>query len=130
MKSITIDTNAYSNFMRGKQDIYNFFSRAEEILIPVAVWAELRVGFKAGTKEEKNLDSLAQFMASPRVKVAYIREHTALLFAEIFSNLKRRGRPIPINDIWIAACAMEHGSVLISEDRHFDLIKGLLLNQR
>lgn len=130
MKSIVIDTNAYSNFMRGNQTVYNFFSRANEILIPVPVLAELRIGFNAGTKEEQNLDELMRFMASPRVRVAIIGEHTALLFAEIFSSLKRKGKPIPINDVWIASCAMEHSAILISEDEHFNYIDGLLLNQR
>ncbi len=128
MKSVTLDTNAYSNFKRGLERVVEWLARAERVLVPVPVLAELRVGFRGGAKEERNLLELEAFLSSPRVSVSELGEHTAILFAEIHGVLKRKGTPIPINDVWIAASAMEHGSVLLSDDEHFKHVEGLLLN--
>jgi tRNA(fMet)-specific endonuclease VapC len=129
MMRIVLDTNAYSSFKRGEAHIVEGIAGAEEILIPVPVLGELRVGFKAGTKEKRNLDELDEFLSSARVSVPPITERTSLYYAEIFSGLKRKGKPLPINDIWIAACTLESGAVLISADAHFKNIPGLLLNK-
>lgn len=128
MTRILLDTNAYSSFKKGDATIVEKCAYADEILLPVPVLAELRSGFKCGTKEEKNLEELRSFTATSRVTVPAMSEHTALLYAEIFTSLKSRGTPIPINDIWIAACALEAGAVLITNDMHFRHIAGLLVN--
>lgn len=128
MKTIMLDTNAYAHFKRGKEAILQQIRRAESILLPVPVLAELRVGFKGGTKEQENLRELETFLANPRVSVAILTEQTALVYAEIYTSLKRKGSPIPLNDVWIAAAALEQGAILMSEDAHFRQIEGLLLN--
>jgi tRNA(fMet)-specific endonuclease VapC len=129
MIRILLDTNAYSAFKRGEVRVIDEVARADEILVPAPVLGELRVGFKAGNKERRNLDELEEFLASRRVSVPAISERTALYYAEIYSGLRRKGTPLPINDIWIAACAEESGAVLISDDEHFKRITGLLLNK-
>ncbi len=128
MKMLTIDANAYSDFKRGIGNVAMFLSRAETILVPVPVLAELRIGFRGGVREQANILELEQFLSSPRVQVCPLGEYSAILFAEIYGNLKRKGTPIPINDVWIAASAMEHGSILVSSDAHFRLVDGLVLN--
>ncbi len=129
MIRVILDTNAYSAFKRGEARIVERLRQADEILIPVPVLGELRVGFKAGTKEQQNLAELEEFLSSRRVSEQAMTERTALFYAEICSGLKRKGNPLPLNDIWIAACAVEAGAVLISNDVHFDKIPGLLVNK-
>jgi tRNA(fMet)-specific endonuclease VapC len=128
MIRILLDTNAYSAFKRGDARIVDSIARADEILISVPVLGELRVGFKAGTMEKRNLDELEAFLSARRVSVPAITEQTALFYAEIYSGLKRQGTPLPINDVWIAACTVESGAVLISDDAHFKRIPGLFIN--
>jgi len=128
MKTLALDTNAYSGFKHGKAEVVAQLERAERILIPVPVLAELRIGFRGGSREALNLDELEQFLSSPRVELCSLTEQTAILYAEIFGTLQRKGKPIPLNDIWIAASAMEHGAILLSADAHFTWIDGLLLN--
>jgi len=128
MKTVALDTNAYAGFKRGLVDVVVQLARAERILISVPVLAELRIGFRGGSKEARNLDELEQFLSSPRVEICSLTEQTAILYAEIFGTLQRKGTPIPLNDVWIAASAMEQGAILLSADTHFTRIDGLLLN--
>jgi len=128
MKTVALDTNAYSGFKRGLVAVVDQLARAERILIPVPVLAELRIGFRGGSKEARNLDELEQFLGSPRVEICSLTEQTAILYAEIFGTLRRKGTPIPLNDVWIAASMMEQGAIFISADTHFTRIDGLLLN--
>jgi predicted nucleic acid-binding protein len=128
MKRILLDTNAYSAFKRGAPEAMDALARADEILIPVPVLAELRVGFRAGSRETANLRELEEFLSSPRVTVPSMSEQTARFHAEVFSLLKEKGKPIPLNDVWIAACSLEAGAILISYDAYFHHIEGLLVN--
>jgi tRNA(fMet)-specific endonuclease VapC len=128
MKTVALDTNAYSGFKRGFVEVVDQLARAERILIPVPVLAELRIGFRGGNNEARNLDELEQFRSSPRVEICSLTEQTAILYAEIFGTLQRKGTPIPLNNVWIAASAMEQGAILLSADTHFTRIDGLLLN--
>lgn len=123
---LMIDTNAYAAFMRGDQDVHEALAGADEILIPTPVLGELRAGFRAGTKEAKNLDELHRFLASPRVGVHPLGESSAVFYAELYSALRTAGKPIPTNDLWIAAAALECGAALLTKDAHFDVVPGLL----
>ncbi|MDX9801544.1 MAG: type II toxin-antitoxin system VapC family toxin [Spirochaetia bacterium] len=123
---IMIDTNAYSAFKRGNGKTLEILARADEILVPVPVLGELRAGFRFGNREEDNLKELDDFLFTPRVKIQPMGEETALFYSEIFSTLKKAGRPVPVNDLWIAASALESGSILISSDAHFDFIPGII----
>ena len=125
MNKILIDTNAYSNLLRGNQAIADTLSQAAEIILSVVVVAELYTGFKGGQKESENRHLLLQFMEKPGVRLVPIEQTTATIFSEIKHNLKKKGRPIPINDIWIAAHNIEFGSALMTFDQHFEAIDGL-----
>jgi len=96
--------------------------RARKIFIPFAVLAELRAGFLCGTKARKNESSLTIFLNSDRVKVLYPDENTTHQFAAVFAQLRLLRKPIPTNDIWIAALAIQHDLILCSNDHHFDLL--------
>ena len=78
---------------------------------------ELLSGFKGGARERENRDELAEFLDTPRVSIYRVSEDTAEFYAEILNGLRSAGTPIPTNDIWIAAQAMEHGLRLVSMDR-------------
>ena len=82
---------------------------------------------KLGTKEEQNKNEFYEFLDSPRLSVFEIGEMTAEHYSNIFLQLKKSGKPIPTNDIWIAASAMENGMPLATFDKHFSNIQGLLL---
>lgn len=128
MKTIALDTNEYAAFKRGDAATADRLARSDRIVIPLPVLAELRVGFRGGSREERNLDELEQFLSSPRVEVPPMTEQTSILYAELFGTLKRKGTPIPLNDIWIAAVSIEQGAILLSRDIHFSNIEGLPLN--
>jgi tRNA(fMet)-specific endonuclease VapC len=123
---LLIDTNAYSGFMRGDKATVEALARAEQILIPVPVLGELRVGFRGGSREAKNLLELEEFLESPRVSVQPMGEETAIRYAEIYASLRSAGTSIPTNDLWIAASTLETGSILLSHDAHFDLVPGII----
>ena len=128
MIRIVLDTNAYSAFKRGDVSVIEQVARADEILIPVPVLAELRLGFRAGSQEKRNLNELEEFLNSNRVSIPLMGEQTALFYAQVFSTLKQKGTPIPLNDVWIAACTLEAGAILISNDAHFRHIDSLMIN--
>lgn len=87
----------------------------------------LLAGFRCGSKEQQNRDELDLFFDSPRVDLLAIDDGTAEFYAQIFAELKERGRPIPTNDLWLAASALQHGLALATYDEHFKNISGLLL---
>jgi tRNA(fMet)-specific endonuclease VapC len=123
---IFLDTSAYSAFWRGHLQIQHRIREASEILLNPVVLGELRVGFLKGTRLAENLARLKQFLASPRVELVPVDEEAAERYALILDSLRRAGTPIPINDVWIAASAMQHGSVLLTTDPHFHSVAQII----
>ena len=130
MKKIIIDTNFYVAFKRRGETAMTTLAKAEYIAVNTVVLGELLAGFRCGSKEEHNREELEQFLDSPRVDLVSIDDGTAEFYAQIFAELKERGRPIPTNDLWLAASAMQHGLALATYDEHFNHIRGLLLANR
>ena len=97
--------------------------------INVVVFGELLSGFKGGKKEEQNKRELDQFLDTPRVHLIAVDEETAEFYAKIFWDLKKKGNPIPSNDMWVAASALRYGLALFTLDEHFKHIDGLLLQE-
>lgn len=125
MKRIILDTNAYSDYFRGKMGLKDIVEEAGEVVMSPVVLGELIGGFKIGNKESKNRETLRKFLDKPGVEVVEITMATAEVYGEIMKSLRKKGKPIPTNDIWVAAQAMENGAVLISADEHFKKIAGL-----
>lgn len=123
---VCLDTNAYAALLGGDQGIAAELARAEVVILSPVVIGELLDGFAGGTRESENREILERFRAKPRTVSVTITAETAEWFASVKRQLRRKGRPIPINDVWIAASAMEHGARLLSLDSHFDDIDGLL----
>jgi tRNA(fMet)-specific endonuclease VapC len=126
MRRILIDTNIYVGFKNGQAGILSLFQNCDYIGIDITVIAELYTGFALGSREWKNREELAAFLNTPRVEILPHDLGTAEYYALIVKQLRSKGRPIPANDIWIAATAMQHGLALVSADRHFESIDGLL----
>jgi tRNA(fMet)-specific endonuclease VapC len=127
MKSLLIDTNIYSYALNGNADVIKVLQRTQKIAICSISIGELLSGFKAGSKEKKNRAELEEFLDSPRLQLINIDEDTAEFYAEIQNGLKKKRRPIPTNDIWIAATALQHGLKLYTSDQHFKYVPGLML---
>ena len=89
------------------------------------VAGELLPGFRLGTRLKKNMAELDAFLENPYVSLVPVTLTTADRFARIAAALRAKGRPIPTNDIWIAAHAMEAGAELLSFDAHFGAVDGL-----
>ena len=122
---LLLDTNAYAALFRGNEAVARRVRRAEEVLISAIVTGELLFGFRNGSRYEANARRLDDFLASPYVTFLPVTFITADRFARVAASLRRKGRPLPSNDIWIAAHAMESGADLLSFDQHFAQVDGL-----
>ena len=127
MKRILIDTNIYVAFKRNVKEIVEVLRTIDYIGINTVVLGELYAGFKGGEKEKKNKVELDKFLDSPRVEVIPVDEATSEVYAHIFWNLRKKGHPIPTNDIWVAASAFQHNLALFTLDDHFNKVDGLII---
>lgn len=127
MKNIIVDTNYYVAFKKGNEAAVLTMQRADYIAVNTIVIGELLAGFRCGDRERRNREDLEVFLDSPRVDFLLVDDTTAEFYAQVFAELKQRGRPIPTNDLWLAASAMQHGLALATYDEHFNSISGLLL---
>ncbi len=127
MSRLTLDTSAYAAFKRGHPEVVRRLRHTEEILLPSIVLGELLGGFEAGGRSRRNRDELRLFLESPRVRIVSITEGTADRYAVIYASLRSVGKPIPTNDLWIAASTMEHGTELVTLDRDFSQVAQILV---
>lgn len=127
MKRIFIDTNVYAAFKRNEPVVIGLMRRAELIAVSTVILGELLAGFRCGSREEQNRRELDLFLDAPRVSVYSIDDETAEFYSSVFSDLKMKGRPIPSNDIWLAASTLQHGCALATLDGHFTHVSGLLM---
>ena len=122
---VVLDTNAYTAFKLGRKEAVDVIALSPQLGLPVVVIAELLAGFAAGSREAANRKDLSGFLDSPRVQVLSASLTTADFYARVYAVLRRKGKPIPTNDLWVAATALEHGAALFSYDAHFDAVDGL-----
>lgn len=125
MKKILIDTNAYSSFFKGDKQIKKEIEEADIIYMSVVVLGELYSAFRNGDRYNKNKKELDEFLDRLTVEVVKINKNTAEIYGEIKDSLKKVGKPVSINDIWIASNAMETGSIIVTYDTDFLKIPGL-----
>ena len=116
---ILIDTNRYRDFCEGVDNAVDIIRRSSEINIPFIVIGELRAGFACGKRGPMNEGILSRFLSKPRVKILLADEATTMIYANLFRQLRIQGTPIPTNDLWIAALAVQHNLILFSRDEHF-----------
>ena len=122
---VLLDSNAYSAFMRGNDEVRSLIQVAEEVLLSAIVVGEQLFGFRQGTHYERNLAELRSFLERPYVSFVPVGPVTADRYSRVMVALKAKGRPIPTNDVWIAAHALETGADLVSADGHFEHVDGI-----
>jgi predicted nucleic acid-binding protein len=118
---VILDTNALSGFFDGDPGIVEIISKAESLHLPVIVIGEYRYGLRASRLRRQREPKLEAFARA--CTVLPILESTAHAYAAIRQELRRTGKPIPENDIWIAALSIEYGLPVLTSDRHFDAVK-------
>lgn len=122
---IALDTDVSIKFLNGDKRIESFLSNYFEIYMPVIVAGELIFGALNSTHAEQNLARHKKLIQ--RAKILEITEATANIYAKTRLGLKKKGKPIPENDLWIAAVCIEHKMPFLSNDEHFRDIDSLLL---
>ena len=122
-----LDTCAYSRLATGHPKLRVCLEEADALLVPVIVLGELFTGFEAGSRAAANEELLNAFLDAPGVRVQEVSTDIARRYALLVNHLRRAGTPIPTNDIWIAATALEFGARLVTYDRHFRKIPGLIV---
>jgi predicted nucleic acid-binding protein len=125
--NVLLDTSAYSALQRGDQSVLEVMRRSETVAVSAVVLGELYSGFRAGSRWAENTAQLTRFLSKPSVRVLSVTEETALRYAEVDVYLRKNGRRIPRNDVWIAAAALEHGLQLLTLDTRFREIPLLLI---
>ena len=125
MASIALDTNIAVDILNGKAPIIELLRQFDLIYLPVTVSGELLFGAKNSANKLRNENRYHAFISS--CLLLDTNSLVAETYAEIRLSLKQKGRPIPENDIWIAALCLVHEIPLLSHDRHFGYIEGLSL---
>ncbi len=121
-----LDTNAYVALKRDHEATADLVRSSSELVFSMVVIGELLFGFRNGTRFDRNVKELDDFLENARVSVLGVTRTTADRFGRIAAGLRRAGTPIPSNDIWIAAHAFESGAELVSFDEHFEAVEGLV----
>lgn len=118
-----LDTNALSAFVDGEEGVAEVLRRQARAAIPVIVLGE----FRYGISQSRHRPAYEEWLKSqlPHFDVLPITEETSVAYAMLKLSLKRAGRPIPANDAWIAALALQHRLPVLSRDGHFDAVPGL-----
>jgi len=120
---VILDTNALSAFVDGQPGVAEALRRSTRAAIPVIVLGELRYGIAESRHRAVYEGWLAAHLGD--FEVLAVTEETSVVYAEVRMGLRRSGRPIPANDAWIAALALQHGLAVLSRDQHFDAVSGL-----
>jgi tRNA(fMet)-specific endonuclease VapC len=120
---VILDTNALSAFIDGEPAIGARLSVEPDVAIPVIVLGEFRYGISGSRHRGKYEQWLADHL--PSFEILAITEPTTVTYARVRSSLKKLGRPIPANDAWIAALALQHRLPVLSHDEHFDAVPGV-----
>ncbi|HLC28855.1 MAG TPA: type II toxin-antitoxin system VapC family toxin [Dehalococcoidia bacterium] len=118
-----VDTNAVSAWRDGDDDLLEVMASARQLALPVIAVGEYRYGIGQSThrlRAEAWLDTLVQ-----TIRVLAVNLETAHSYAVVRAMLQRKGSPIPANDMWIAALALQHRLPVLSRDAHFDAVDGL-----
>lgn len=117
---IALDTNCYTDFARGEPAAVAFIHSADQVYVPFIVLGEIAAGFEHGTRRTNNEHALEQFLGRSKVVILYADLETTRIYGSLWNSLRMSGTPIPTNDIWIAALAVQHGLTLYSRDDHFN----------
>ncbi len=120
---ILLDTNIVIAFFANEESVVQKMQMSEQFYIPAIVLGELYFGAKKSSRPDQNLQRIDDLAATTAIlSCDYL---TAAHYGDVKDELRRKGRPIPENDIWIAALTRQHDLTLITRDAHFDQIEKL-----
>ena len=120
---LVLDTNTYCDYAEGLPDVVDIMAtHSQYLFIPSIVLGELHFGFMKGSRQQFNEKKLRQMISHLKIEIIDVNADVARKYADIYRSLERKGTPIPINDVWIAACCMEVGGTLLTRDQHFEAV--------
>jgi tRNA(fMet)-specific endonuclease VapC len=122
-RGILVDSSVVVQHLRGRLDLTAKVPAAEHLFLPLTALGELHKGVFKSMQQEENRRRLEKLLLV--VAVLSPDAATAIRYGEMAAILDKQGTPIPENDIWIAATAMECGMPLATRDAHFEKIPGL-----
>jgi tRNA(fMet)-specific endonuclease VapC len=122
---VALDTNRLTDLFQGDAALAERLGLCDEVWIPLVVLAEIKAGFLGGTERHRNEILLRKLLSKTTVGVLLPDRETVEHYARLFVQLKRAGTPVPDNDLWIAALALQHDLLLITRDKHFERIPQL-----
>ncbi|MEM9006109.1 MAG: type II toxin-antitoxin system VapC family toxin [Cyanobacteria bacterium P01_F01_bin.86] len=125
--SYLLDTNIIIGLFAGQASIINQLRQSDEVFIPSIALGELHYGARKSGRVQQNLERIEEFVAD--VTVVDCDAATARQYGDVKNRLRQKGRPLPENDIWIAALALQYDLVLVTRDAHFQHIEGLQIVQ-
>lgn len=121
---LVLDTNIYCDYAEGISETVDIIAKYNKnIYIPSVVIGELQYGFMKGSKWDFNSNKLSQVIHRLDINIIDVDQYVAKKYAIIYKSLAIKGKKIPINDVWIAACCMEVGGSLITRDKHFESVE-------
>ena len=128
---LVLDTNIYCDFAEGIPEVVEAMAEfGENLFMPSIVLGELNYGFMKGKKQQTNERKLLQVIRRLQIEIIPVNVDVARKYGVIFLSLEKKGAKIPVNDVWIAACCMEIGGILLTRDQHFrqvDQIEAIVL---
>ena len=127
MNGLLIDTSALSGYFQAHAGVGRAIQSSPYLFLNSVVYAETHCGYRAGNSRQRNETSLAEFITSARVEILSVTAETSMRYAEIWHYLRKAGKPISQNDMWIAASAWEHGLTLLTLDRHFLMLPQIVV---
>ena len=123
---LVLDTNVYCDYAEGIPAVVELLAEyGEELYLPAVVIGELNYGFMKGTKQAYNEKKFREIVERLRIEIIDINKDVARKYALLYHQLVNKGKKIPVNDVWIAACCLEVGGTLVSRDGHFEAIESL-----
>ena len=128
MTAVLLDSSVVIAFLRGNAAAVAAVQRCGGLVVTPVVEGEVRLGFRASPRpQEERL--FAELLSSPRITRTAIDAETAVRWVTIVDALRRAGTPVPANDSWIAASAMQHGLRVLTTDPHFERIPQILVER-
>ncbi|HVC35866.1 MAG TPA: type II toxin-antitoxin system VapC family toxin [Candidatus Dormibacteraeota bacterium] len=124
---LVLDTNYYSALAKNNPRARSLVRNSEEVALPHTVIGELLGGFYYGSQFDKNYSDLKRVLAKPSCRILMPSMETAKIYGRLYAELKKSGKMIPTNDVWIAALTIEYEGTLASFDKDFTVIPDIKL---
>jgi len=122
---VLLDTNIIISLFAEEKSVLDSLNKAEGVFVPSIVIGELNFGARKSTRVQENLERINIFVASN--VILSCDAVTAFYYGRVKEELRKKGKPIPENDIWVAAIALQHDLTLITRDEHFKEVAELTI---